>query len=177
MKDIKILLTDDKKLQAVKVMLHQKKTEINEEIEKLKLTAYQMKQLESSISEDAQAPIEKLINTHKYVIQNQRGMTLYMPLLYKLSPAIIIQYTSIIASVLLKMDAFLSTLPILVIYAGIMTKGIYQRVSYLCPNCQQIFKPKLSTWMFAAHTPKTRKLQCPHCYQTSLCNNVKTGNH
>ena len=83
-------------------MLHQKKTEINEEIEKLKLTAYQMKQLESSISEDAQAPIEKLINTHKYVIQNQRGMTLYMPLLYKLSPAIIIQYTSIIASVLLK---------------------------------------------------------------------------
>src|SRR5699024_11356135 len=77
LKDIKILLTDDKKLQAVKVMLHQKKTEINEEI-------------------------EKLINTHKYVIQNQRGMTLYMPLLYKLSPAIIIQYTSIIASVLLK---------------------------------------------------------------------------
>ena len=50
-----------------------------------------------------------------------------------------------------------------------MTKGIYQRVSYLCPNCQQIFKPKLSTWMFAAHTPKTRKLQCPHCYQTHHC--------
>ncbi|WP_210129135.1 MULTISPECIES: MerR family transcriptional regulator [unclassified Staphylococcus] len=179
LKDIKILLTDDKKLQAVKVMLHRKKTEINEEIEKLKLTAYQMKQLESSISEDAQAPIEKLINTHKYVIQNQRGMTLYMPLLYKLSPAIIIQYTSIIASVLLKKwMPFLSTLPILVIYAGIMTKAIYQRVSYLCPNCQQIFKPKLSTWMFAAHTPKTRKLQCPHCYQTHHCvTTLKTGSH
>src|SRR5699024_11364463 len=120
-----------------------------------------------------------LNTTQNLVTLNQRGVTLYLAILYKLSPPLIIPYTSILASVLLKTwMPFLSTLPILVIYAGIMTKAIYQRVSYLCPNCQQIFKPKLSTWMFAAHTPKTRKLQCPHCYQTHHCvTTLKTGSH
>ena len=170
LKDIKKLLTEDKKLQAVKFMLYQKRSEITEEIDKMKLTAYEIKQLENSISDNTQAPIEKLVNTHKYTIQNQRGTALYMSLLYKLSPGIIVQYTSIMASILLKKWVpFLATLPILVVYAGIMSKAIYQRVNYLCPNCQQIFKPKLATWMFATHTPKTRKLQCPYCHQIHHC--------
>lgn len=45
----------------------------------------------------------------------------------------------------------------------------YQNISYLCPSCHQTFEAKWTEFALAGHTPRTRKLTCPHCHQKSYC--------
>ncbi|NGL83667.1 MerR family transcriptional regulator [Streptococcus equi] len=44
-----------------------------------------------------------------------------------------------------------------------------KQVLYLCPNCHKIFEPTYKAFSLAGHTPKTRRLRCPHCQQKSYC--------
>lgn len=40
---------------------------------------------------------------------------------------------------------------------------------YLCPNCRQTFAASFKEFAWAGHTPRTRKLTCPHCHTKSYC--------
>lgn len=53
--------------------------------------------------------------------------------------------------------------------ASILTAKYYQKVAYICPNCQTEFVPQFKQFIFSAHTPKLRKLMCPNCHQKSYC--------
>ena len=50
----------------------------------------------------------------------------------------------------------------------------FKRVSYLCPNCHEVFRPGRREAFFAAHTPTTRKLTCKCCGYRGYC--VETYN-
>ncbi|MBM7641924.1 MerR family transcriptional regulator [Streptococcus loxodontisalivarius] len=63
-------------------------------------------------------------------------------------------------------------LPLVVVYLIIaicMANWYRSRVAYLCPNCHQTFEPSFKEFTLAAHTPKTRRLTCPHCHRKSYC--------
>ena len=45
----------------------------------------------------------------------------------------------------------------------------FRRVAYICPNCHNVFKPRIKEAFWANHTPTTRKLTCPHCKKKSFC--------
>lgn len=67
-------------------------------------------------------------------------------------------------------------IPFVIAYAIILAVGIfwllpyyYKKVSYICPCCHEAFKPKFWEFFFAGHTPKTRKLTCPHCEGKKWC--------
>ena len=54
-------------------------------------------------------------------------------------------------------------------YGIIISKYYWNNVAYICPECNHVFKPKFKEGFFANHTPKTRKLTCPHCNKKSFC--------
>lgn len=59
-----------------------------------------------------------------------------------------------------------------VIYlVGLLWSSYYfsRQVFYLCPACHKIFQPTYRAFAKAPHTPKTRKLTCPHCHVKSSC--------
>ena len=45
----------------------------------------------------------------------------------------------------------------------------FAKVSYLCPECHEVFRPSFKSAFFAAHTPTTRKLTCTCCGHTGFC--------
>lgn len=53
--------------------------------------------------------------------------------------------------------------------AAAMTVGYWRHVTYLCPACGCEFRPKTTQWVFAGHTPKTRRLDCPCCGTKDWC--------
>lgn len=44
-----------------------------------------------------------------------------------------------------------------------------KRICYRCPSCHKTFEPSFKEYVLAFHTPKTRRLTCPHCHQKSYC--------
>lgn len=52
---------------------------------------------------------------------------------------------------------------------GYLIWNYYQQILYLCPLCQKTFKPNYKAFLFSRHTPRTRKLTCPHCQHNSWC--------
>jgi len=53
---------------------------------------------------------------------------------------------------------------------GIVVSMYYfNHVAYICPECHEVFKPKLKEAFWAYHTPKMRRLTCPKCGRKGLC--------
>jgi DNA-binding transcriptional MerR regulator/DNA-directed RNA polymerase subunit RPC12/RpoP len=45
----------------------------------------------------------------------------------------------------------------------------FKHVDYICPECHQVFKPRLKEVFWAYHTPKMRRLTCPKCGHKGMC--------
>lgn len=65
---------------------------------------------------------------------------------------------------------FFAVSMILVIILGIVITSAYvKNTAYICTQCHKIFKPTAKEILLAQHTPKTRKLNCPHCGYKGYC--------
>ena len=64
-------------------------------------------------------------------------------------------------------------MPIVIVLGWLMVRMYYRNAAYICPDCHEKFRPKMKTFIFSKHTPKTRKLTCPECGYTGYC--VETG--
>lgn len=69
---------------------------------------------------------------------------------------------------------FIIVLPIVFGLALLLSKWYYDNIAYICPECHRVFRSPFKKLLFAAHTPNTRKLTCPHCGKKSFC--VETYN-
>ena len=50
-----------------------------------------------------------------------------------------------------------------------ISKWYFIHVAYICPECHEVFKPKMKEAFWAYHTPKMRRLTCPKCGRKGLC--------
>lgn len=50
-----------------------------------------------------------------------------------------------------------------------ITSFYFKRVAYICPQCHEVFKPKLKEAFWARHTPTLRKLTCTCCGHKGFC--------
>ena len=50
-----------------------------------------------------------------------------------------------------------------------VSKYYFNHVAYICPECHEVFKPKMKEAFWAYHTPKMRRLTCPKCGRMGLC--------
>lgn len=45
----------------------------------------------------------------------------------------------------------------------------FGHTAYICPECHEVFRPRLKESFFAYHTPRMRRLTCPGCGHRGLC--------
>lgn len=50
-----------------------------------------------------------------------------------------------------------------------MSAAYLKRTAYICPQCHEVFVPKSKESFWAYHTPRTRRLTCPHCGHKGMC--------
>ena len=50
-----------------------------------------------------------------------------------------------------------------------VSKYYFNHVAYICPECHEVFKPKMKEVFWAYHTPKMRRLTCVTCGRKGLC--------
>lgn len=59
--------------------------------------------------------------------------------------------------------------PAFIIAINLVVFHYRKQFEYLCPNCHRTFDPSFKEFAIAGHTPRTRKLTCPHCHVKTYC--------
>ena len=59
--------------------------------------------------------------------------------------------------------------PAFIIVMNLVMFHYRKQFEYLCPNCHRTFDPSFKEFALAGHTPRTRKLTCPHCHVKTYC--------
>ena len=59
--------------------------------------------------------------------------------------------------------------PAFVIVVNLLVLHYRKQFEYLCPNCHKVFDPSFKEFALTSHTPRTRKLTCPHCHMKAYC--------
>ena len=83
--------------------------------------------------------------------------------------------TIILISCLLEMELWLrivlGVISAVIIVTGIGLACVLERDAgvYECKHCGERFVPTMKAYLFAPHTPTTRKLKCPKCGKKSYC--------
>lgn len=85
-------------------------------------------------------------------------------------PVTALQWTSIILWIIQGLWWLFVIWACIAIPWGIVVSVYYYRhVAYICPECHEVFKPRLVEMVWAYHTPKMRRLTCPKCGRKGLC--------
>ena len=61
------------------------------------------------------------------------------------------------------------------VWGIIVSRYYFSHVSYICPECHEVFRPALKEAFWANHTPTARKLTCTSCGQKGFCVEVWGG--
>lgn len=59
--------------------------------------------------------------------------------------------------------------PAYIIVVNLVMFHYRKQFEYLCPNCHRTFDPSFKEFAIAGHTPRTRRLTCPHCHVKTYC--------
>lgn len=164
------LLSEEDPGSVISVLLEQQeqflKEEINERQEKLDILDGIKRELKSIENFSVES-----IGDIAYAMENKKKMRqLHAILLITGIPINIIQWISIILWIATGIWLpFALYVLAAILYAIWITKFYFKRVAYICPQCHEIFKPKLKEAFFARHTPTLRKLTCTCCGYEGFC--------
>ncbi|MBP3885341.1 MAG: MerR family transcriptional regulator, partial [Olsenella sp.] len=64
--------------------------------------------------------------------------------------------------------------PFIVVATVLLVRAYRRRTAYLCPHCREVFVPRGAEWLFAMHTPTTRRVTCTRCGTKDWCAEVSS---
>ena len=164
------LLSEDNPGSVISVLLEQQEQFLREEVRKRQAKLDMLDGIKRELKGIENFSIES-IGDIAYVMENKKKMRqLHTILLITGLPINIIQWISIILWIFTGiLWLFALWILIAISYAIWVTKFYFNRVAYICPQCHEVFKPKLKEAIFARHTPTLRKLTCTHCGYKGFC--------
>lgn len=167
---IKRLFVEDNAKQVLELLLAEHIREIKQELADKKERLDTAVNLLDNVKSQSGQSLEFLSDI-SLTMKNQLSLKkVHRKIFFIFLPLIILQVGSIVwALVARNFWIYLLAEIIIAPFAIWFSKVYAQNVAYVCPNCHHCFQPSFKTFFFAAHTPKTRKLTCPHCHEKSYC--------
>lgn len=173
---IKRLLAQENSSQSLELLISQEIADDQGEINKLKEKQRKLVTLKKLIHQ-RKLDKDKISDITTIMKNNTKLIQLRKKMIYCGLGILVLEVIGmlLIANILLRHHILLGEVLagiLVVILLGFSTslaKKYYECVAYICPNCGTKFVPGFKQFFFAAHTPKFRKLCCPHCGKKSYC--------
>lgn len=164
------LLSGDDPGSVISVLLEQQEQLLQEEISERQAKLDVLGGIKRELKSVGNFSVES-IGDIAYAMENKKKMRqLHVILLITGIPLSIIQWISIILWIVTGMWwLFVVYILIAISYAVWVTDFYFKRVSYICPQCHEVFKPNFKEFFWARHTPTLRKLTCTCCGHKGFC--------
>ena len=164
------LMREENSNDVIALLLEEQRSELESEIAENRAKLEKLNELCRFAAKNGNFSVES-IGDVAHVMENKKNLRkLRTTMLLTGIPVSLLQLGGIILWVLTGAWWLFAAWVVVAIPWGIwVSKYYFDRVAYICPNCHEVFKPRLREAFWANHTPNTRKLVCPKCGKKSFC--------
>ena len=164
------LMESDNAREVILLMLDQHDQVLKDEMSDAQDKMEKLKELRNTVERAEQFSVESISDV-AHIMENKKQMRkLHAIMLTTGIPVGVLQWTSIILWIASGIWwPFAVYLGIAIPYGIWISSYYFRRVAYICPQCHEVFSPKLKEAFWANHTPRTRKLTCPCCHHKGFC--------
>ena len=170
-KQIKKLLQEENREQVLELLLTDQIESLEKSSKEIEVKLKRARYLQKVTVKRHQLLLEDLSDISR-LMENQKswrhlqlrvyGSVVLTSLLYLIGLLIVIYYFKDPRGLFIICPAFLIAINLVVFHYR-------KQFEYLCPNCHRTFDPSSKEFALAGHTPRTRKLTCPHCHVKTYC--------
>lgn len=164
------LLSEDRSEKVISILLDKHEKQLKGELNELQAKIDKLNSIKRELKNFDSFSLES-IGDIAYMMENKKTVKkLRTVVLLSGTPLTLVEWSAVIlwiASGIWWPFAVYTTLAIP--YAIWVSRYYFKRVVYICPQCHEVFKPKLKEAFFANHTPTLRKLTCPNCCYKGFC--------
>lgn len=168
------ILTADNSENVISTILQEQRAVLKNDIEKQKESLKKIDGLLTELDGHNSFSVESMNDIVAFMENRQSLKKLHTKMIIVGLIADIIEISTIVLWIVKGIWIPFAVGMVLVIILCTRIFNVYcNSVSYICPECHEIFKASKKEIFFSKHTPKTRKLTCTHCGHKGFC--VETG--
>lgn len=170
LQSIKDILESENPKELLLVLLDEQAKKIKSDIENRQNQLESIKIVQKNICENDLISVNSLEEIVRIANSNKRLKKAHMIMLVIGILMDVLQIAGIAVWIFQGVWLFFAAAMVVSIGFGVLlTAFYYKSTEYICPKCGDQFKPPLKSFLFSAHTPKTRKLKCPKCGTVGFC--------
>lgn len=156
--------------EVISLVLKEHERMLNDELEEKERKLKKLKELQNVLKNKPDFSVESIGDAALIMGNKKHIKKLHLTLLLTAIPLEIVEISALILWITSGIWwPFVLDSVVELIYAVCISKYYFSRVSYICPQCHEVFKPAFKKVFWASHTPTTRKLTCPHCSYKGYC--------
>lgn len=169
-KSISALLAEEKPESLVSVILEQQESSLREELSALESKLALVEGIRRELRSVEKFSVESIGDIARIMEQKKMLRKMHWTMVLTGLPVSVLQCVAVILGITNGLWWLLGAWAAVAIPWGIfISKYYFNHVAYICPDCHEVFAPRIKEAFFAHHTPKMRRLTCPHCGRNGLC--------
>lgn len=167
---ISALFAEEKPESIISILLEQQEQVLREELSERQAKLDLIEDIKRELKELESFSVESIGDIAHIMKQKNKLNKMRRLIVLTGIPVTVLQWTSIVLWITNGLWWLFAIWAFVVIPWGICISNYYfKHVAYICPECHEVFKPKLKEAFCTYHTPKMRRLTCPKCGRKGLC--------
>lgn len=168
--NISDLFAEEHPEKAVSILLDRQEQSLREEIAEGQRKLDIVENVKRELKSIDKFSVESIGDIANFMKEKHKLMQLRLIMILTGIPVTALQWTAIILGLTSGLWWLLAVWACVAIPWGILISIYYfNRVAYICPECHEVFQPKIKDAFWEYHTPRMRRLTCPHCHHRGLC--------
>ena len=168
--NISELFAEEHPEKAVSILLDRQEQSLREEIAEGQRKLDIVENIKRELKSIDKFSVESIGDIANFMKEKHKLMQLRLIMILTGIPVTALQWTAIILGLTSGLWWLLAVWACVAIPWGIWVSIYYfKHVSYVCPECHEVFRPKFKEMFWAYHTPRMRRLTCPKCERRGLC--------
>lgn len=167
---ISALFSDEKPENIINILLTQHENEVRLELSEWQKKLELLEGIKRELREIPNFSVDSIGDIAHIMSRKNKLKKMRIMMILTGIPVTALQWTSIILWITHGLWWLFAAWACIAIPWGVCVSIYYfKHTAYICPECHEVFKPKIKETFFAYHTPKMRRLTCPKCGRKGLC--------
>ena len=169
-KSISALFAEKDPHNIISVLLDEQEQTLREELSERQAKLELIEGIKRELKEIEKFSVESIVDIAHMMKQKKKLTKMRWTMVITGMPISVFQLTSIVLWITNGLWWLFAIWACVAVAWGVAVSVYYfGHVAYICPECHEIFKPKIKEAFWAYHTPRMRRLTCPKCGRRGLC--------